>query len=150
MPIDYKKYPENWKEISRFIRFKRANNRCETCGVYNGLIFRWYNGKRVTPSAQEWEMIYSKIEYGGYNFSQSIKLHGYSRVVLTVAHIAHDLTNNKYNPDFYSADDKENNLVAECQSCHLGRDKNLHVMNRKYGNRNDNYELGFNSKAIIL
>ncbi len=36
MPIDYSKYPPNWKtEIVPAI-LKRANNKCEFCGVENG------------------------------------------------------------------------------------------------------------------
>lgn len=35
MPIDYKKYPPNWrKEIVPRI-LKRANNKCEKCGLEN-------------------------------------------------------------------------------------------------------------------
>lgn len=32
MPIDYKLYPENWKEFSLDIRTNRAKNRCECVG----------------------------------------------------------------------------------------------------------------------
>ena len=35
MPIDYKLYPANWREISRRIRFERADNHCEWCGAEN-------------------------------------------------------------------------------------------------------------------
>ncbi|MBS4000790.1 MAG: hypothetical protein KGZ71_09950 [Desulfobulbaceae bacterium] len=35
MPIDYKEYHPKWKLISRLIRFKRADNRCEWCGAVN-------------------------------------------------------------------------------------------------------------------
>jgi hypothetical protein len=35
MPIDYKKYSHDWKLRSKFIRFFRANNRCEVCGAKN-------------------------------------------------------------------------------------------------------------------
>jgi hypothetical protein len=35
MPIDYTEYPDNWKEISEYIRFERAGNKCETCGAEN-------------------------------------------------------------------------------------------------------------------
>lgn len=35
MPIDYKRYPKNWHEFSRFIRFERADNRCEKCFAEN-------------------------------------------------------------------------------------------------------------------
>lgn len=36
MPMDKTRYPANWDEISRRIRFERAQNRCEQCGVANG------------------------------------------------------------------------------------------------------------------
>lgn len=36
MPIDYSEYPDDWHEISRYIRFERAGNRCEWCGAKNG------------------------------------------------------------------------------------------------------------------
>lgn len=45
-----------------------------------------------------------------------------SRVVLTVAHIDHDKTNNRFN-----------NLAALCQRCHLNHDRHQHAFNRKYG-----------------
>lgn len=45
-----------------------------------------------------------------------------SKVVLTVAHIDHDKTNNRFS-----------NLAALCQRCHLKHDINQHVANRKYG-----------------
>ncbi len=35
MPIDYKIYHPKWKLISRLIRFKRAQNKCEWCGAEN-------------------------------------------------------------------------------------------------------------------
>lgn len=35
MPVDWKRYPKNWKEISKRIRFERAGNRCEWCGAEN-------------------------------------------------------------------------------------------------------------------
>lgn len=38
MPIkkeNKNRYPKNWKKISEYIRFHRANNRCEVCGAKN-------------------------------------------------------------------------------------------------------------------
>jgi hypothetical protein len=35
MPIDYNKYCDDWKLRSRFIRFYRAQNKCEVCGAVN-------------------------------------------------------------------------------------------------------------------
>lgn len=45
-----------------------------------------------------------------------------SKVVLTVAHLDHDKTNNRFH-----------NLKALCQKCHLGHDRSHHINNRKYG-----------------
>lgn len=36
MPMDYKRYPANWREISLRIRGERARWRCEWCGAENG------------------------------------------------------------------------------------------------------------------
>ena len=36
MPMDYSRYPPDWKEISRRIRFERAKGVCEWCGAENG------------------------------------------------------------------------------------------------------------------
>ena len=47
-----------------------------------------------------------------------------SRVVLTIAHVNHDKSN---------WDVKDEELAANCQKCHLSRDINFHVANRKYG-----------------
>ena len=98
-PIDYSEYPDNWHQISEYIRFERANNKCETCGAEN------YKPHPVTGS----------------------------KVVLTVAHINHIKDDVRYNPNEYDPDDKGNNLVAECQKCHLSRDAKRHARNRKYG-----------------
>jgi len=102
MPCDYNEYPDNWHEISKDIRFRRAGNCCETCGAEN------YKPHPITGS----------------------------KVVLTVAHINHEKMDVRYNKERYDHEDKENNLVAECQRCHLYRDILIHVHNRKYGKPN--------------
>lgn len=35
MPIDKARYPADWKQISKRIRFERADNKCEWCGAEN-------------------------------------------------------------------------------------------------------------------
>ena len=45
-----------------------------------------------------------------------------SGVVLTVAHLDHNKTNNNFD-----------NLKALCQKCHLSHDLQHHIQNRKYG-----------------
>jgi len=61
MPIDYKKYPPDWKETRARI-LKRADNQCECqgeCGLHhdhrctelNGMPAKWANGKVVLTIA---------------------------------------------------------------------------------------------------
>lgn len=61
MPIDYKKYPKDWKETRERI-LKRAKNRCECkgeCGLHHGrrcveknnLPAKWAKGKIVLTIA---------------------------------------------------------------------------------------------------
>lgn len=106
MPIDYSEYPPNWHEISEYIRFVRAENKCETCGAVNG-----------EPHPETGSI-----------------------VVLTVAHIKHDKGDCRYYWLIYIPGDPTNNLVAECQRCHLWRDRKLHARNRKYGRHHNRKE----------
>ena len=99
MPIDYKTYHPKWTLISKLIRFKRAQNKCETCGAKN------YEPHPVTGS----------------------------RVVLTVAHLDHDKSNNRFS-----------NLKALCQRCHLTLDAKQHAQSRKYGSEWKKNQLSLN------
>jgi hypothetical protein len=109
MPVDYKEYHPKWSLISRLIRFKRADNKCEWCGVVN----HSYVDKdtRETCLPDEGNTTY---------------------IVLTVAHIDRDKSNNRFD-----------NLAALCQKCHLNHDKDQHAQNRKYGRnwKRDQYKL---------
>jgi hypothetical protein len=73
MPIkkeNLKRYPPDWREISRRIRFVRAQGRCECtgqCGLHDG------------ERCVERDGIWAKFARG--------------KVVLTVAHLDHDTTN---------------------------------------------------------
>lgn len=131
MPINYKDYPENWKTeiVPRIL--KRDQHRCKFCGIRNGVVIkRLPGGSYRHPGAQEWDMIHSKVNHGNYTLTQSIKLHGFTRIVLTVAHLDHDHEN--------SVDD---NLAALCQKCHLNHDRSQHAYNRKYGRNWKKYQL---------
>jgi hypothetical protein len=123
MPMQRDKYPRNWKQISQRIRFDRAGNKCEQCGVANGSIImrsgddpsRYLvlndEGVYCTPSGDWIKMSEIPSEYAD---SKDI------RVVLTVAHLDHNTSNND-----------EGNLKALCQRCHLLHDLPLHIANRK-------------------
>lgn len=112
MPIDYKNYPPNWKtEIVPAI-LERADNRCECCGLANG-VFVW--------AAKFW----IKDDKGRYKLRSIWFRHmqdaqreadGHVRrikVVLTVSHTDHDECNHMV---------ALNRLKALCQLCHLRYD----------------------------
>jgi hypothetical protein len=121
MPIDYKDYPADWKEISLRIR-KRAGNKCEQCGLHNGdVIVRYANGLSRGICGTERGWIREKIR-NGYSYSGALKRLGFTKVVLTVAHLNH-----------IKEDCRDENLKALCQRCHLTHDIKQHVLNRKYG-----------------
>ncbi|TZF81800.1 hypothetical protein FW774_17235 [Pedobacter sp. BS3] len=123
MPINYKEYHPKWKLISKLIRVNRAKGKCEWCGIKNGsVVKRNADGTFREPCQTDWDMIHSRIKHSHSNMTESLKYHGFSKIVLTVAHIDHDKTNNRFN-----------NLAALCQKCHLSHDLKQHVDNRKYG-----------------
>jgi hypothetical protein len=45
------RYPRDWRVRSRFVRFYRAKNRCEWCGVENGAVHPLTGGRVVLTVA---------------------------------------------------------------------------------------------------
>lgn len=114
MPIDYKKYPENWKAeiVPRIL--KRANNKCEFCFLENKQ-FVWKN--RVYCKTENGNFGYRTIWfsniYDAYRFKSKFfpkKI----KVVLTIAHLDHDESNHTV---------EDSRLKALCQYCHLNYDQ---------------------------
>lgn len=92
MPIDYANYPPDWKDIRARI-MARARYRCECtgeCGLHPGRRCAEYHGERA---------MWAK-----------------GRIVLTIAHLDHDVTHND-----------DDNLKAMCQRCHLRLDREQHA-----------------------
>lgn len=115
MPIDYAKYPPNWKTEIRPTVMERAKNTCEGEGCdFKHLEWVWsvkYKN-RVT-----WHR--NKIDTVGLPISIE-RFRGVTkpnpkpvRVVLTVAHLDHDELNHDVSLD---------RLKALCQLCHLRYD----------------------------
>lgn len=100
MPIDYKKYPKNWKELRAAV-LERAKNKCEFCGVENHAV----EVRRADGSFRE----YSAMEVEA-SFLDGDKV---IQIVLTVAHLDHDEENHEVKLD---------RLAALCQRCHLRYD----------------------------
>lgn len=115
MPIDYSKYPSNWKTEIRPAILERAGNCCEECGVKNySRGARDFNGEWF----DEMQIDNMNSDTGFWHFqSMHVKI---IKIVLTIAHMDHDITNNKYS-----------NLKALCQKCHLNHDKEHHRKNTK-------------------
>lgn len=114
MPFDRSKYPAEWDEFSRRIRFERAQQQCECtgqCGLHDGRDLFFPEAKRC----EERNGMPAKWASG--------------TVVLTVAHL-----NYKGGPcqcDPRCA--REDHAIAACQRCHLRIDIDRHVENRKRG-----------------
>lgn len=110
MPIkaeNKKLYPKNWKEIRQRI-LERAGNKCEFCGVENHAVgYRNKDGEFV-------ESIGIQQEADELDGEKLFK------IVLTVAHLDHDPTNNDLS-----------NLRALCQKCHNNYDKEHRKETRK-------------------
>lgn len=115
MPIDYSKYPDNWKSeiVPRIIQ--RAGNKCEVCGIENGaqaysIPLRIFDGKRYKVK-RFWITNHSDIErMAPFTDGGEGK---WITVVLTIAHLDHDETNHDVTDD---------RLKAMCQYCHLNYD----------------------------
>lgn len=113
MPINYKDYPVNWKtEIVPGI-LKRADNKCEKCQVPNHTIIcrGVFNEKEAWQDDDGNIFSYPDRKSLGQNYVGFIRNARFVRIVLTVAHLDHDINNN---------DDK--NLRAWCQMCHNRHD----------------------------
>lgn len=117
MPIDYKKYPPNWKSEIRPRILKRANNQCECCGLENRELVHSFKRAGVTV----WECL-SFSEWLAYGQPKTVK------VVLTIAHLDHDETNHNVTDD---------RLLAMCQLCHLRYDA-VEKLKRRHGSKNRN------------
>ena len=122
--IDYKKYPKDWKTRIRPDILKRAENKCEFCGIANySTGYRESDGSFKLESEiyeDDWDSIYSEKKL--------------IKIILTIAHLDHDINNNDYG-----------NLKALCQRCHLNYDKEHHKKNSNATRRNkkNNYEISF-------
>ena len=117
MPIDYADYHPEWLSRIRPAILERAGDHCENCGVRNHeWIVRW----KINPA------VYTYLDTAtkpGLSFVSETWFKPIC-VVLTVAHVDHDRTNNDYA-----------NLRAWCQRCHLLHDWN---QRRKESHENKN------------
>ena len=108
-PGNKKLYPDNWKELIADIR-ERSNDQCELCGASNHLRIQrhvifpalWVYDSEDDPEDDPLR----------YDYSPAVK------VILTVAHINQDPTDNRMC-----------NLLHLCQRCHNRIDLPYRMLN---------------------
>ncbi len=119
MPIDYRKYPRNWKSEIRPAILDRANHECEECKVPNYAIGYWLDGGfHLCEYNKDNSMMKGRR---GFRVNDLVKV---VKIILTVSHTDHDVTNNDHS-----------NLRALCQRCHLTHDREHHSKMRKINRR---------------
>lgn len=110
MPMDRAKYPADWEEFSRKIRFERAGSQCECageCGLHDGRDLFFPEAKRC----EERHGYQGKWQDG--------------TIILTVAHL-----NRKDGPcQCEPRCAKPEHVKAMCSRCHLRYDIDRHVAN---------------------
>jgi hypothetical protein len=119
MPVDMSRYPDNWTDISEYIRFDRADGRCECEGECG----RGHVG-RCEALHQE-----AHPQTG-------------SNVILTTAHLGTDRPDGTPGDKHDKMDVRHENLKAMCQACHLSFDIEEHVRNAAITRRNKQIEAG--------
>lgn len=132
MPIkDPKIYPPYWKQFSEYIRFERAGNCCEECGVRNGYL-------KFTALEKYWSpepiMIIDPndddaLEEANHRYA-GVK-HRETVIVLTVAHLDNTggVCDCKARTGLKCAN--PSHVKALCQACHLWLDLPKHMANRR-------------------
>ncbi len=115
MPVDYSKYPPNWHTEIRPRILKRADHKCEWCGVPDRVLIS-RNGKEWHQWSEPNEKASHAVEWAR---KQGVTL---TRVILTIAHLDHDNENHNVSDD---------RLAALCQRCHLQYDAPHKAAKRK-------------------
>jgi 5-methylcytosine-specific restriction endonuclease McrA len=107
MPIDLKKYGDDWRDTVRPRILNRDNYKCVKCGAKQRAK-GYRDEKKVFIECDEFLMDWCK--------RNSIKV---ITIFLSVSHKNHDVT-----------DMRDENLWSLCQRCHIIHDKHLHSHNR--------------------
>jgi len=121
MPINYSKYPKNWKtEIVPKIR-ERSGDKCEHCGLDNGQMV-WSYKLETKVEVEPGKIRYKVKTFWTESESDLKRLEAIQpmifdikkvNVVLTTAHLDHDEENENISLD---------RLMHLCQYCHLNYD----------------------------
>lgn len=122
MPIDYKKYHTDWKTVIVPAIAARSFGYCEFCNIKNKLIVIRgnYRGKDVYQDCDGFIYDADTSEKIGADYLGIFSENPLIKIVLTVAHLDHDIDNNDYS-----------NLKHICQRCHNRYDRENRNKNRR-------------------
>jgi hypothetical protein len=123
MPIDYERYPPDWKTMIVPAILKRASNCCEDCGLPNRTtVYSITMAVRHEGRYKQRAIWFRSIEDATReSLNGKVKP---VKVVLTVAHLDHDELNHEITLS---------RLKALCQCCHLrydAKEKYRRIMNK--------------------
>lgn len=132
MPIRKKDYPPDWPAISLAVR-EAANWRCQWCDAPNGRYILRTEGATHLAMYRTIQIGETKKKVRFGDFTEVPDKHtGSVKIILTVAHLDRDRSNNDLS-----------NLAALCQRCHLNHDRTAqHLPHRKYGRYHDREHQG--------
>lgn len=120
MPIDYKDYPKDWQQ-RRARALRRAQYRCEHCGVKNYSVIERKEGKAFY-------LFQTHSTYAGAcAHRDQLRKNGRPKaitIVLTLAHLDHDDWNHKV---------ADSRLAVLCQRCHFQYDRADKENRKRYG-----------------
>ena len=113
-------YPIDWPQLSAVIRFTRAKGRCEGCRRPHGkLVCHLGDGRWWDAQARVWRDGRGKALKGLRPLRLWREPILSTRVFLACAHVDHDPTHNR-----------NRNLRALCQRCHMLHDRQEHQRRR--------------------
>jgi 5-methylcytosine-specific restriction endonuclease McrA len=128
--MDKKKYPKDWPQISRRIRFERAEGKCEWCGIPNYALRDKDSSMYVTSADLE------LLDDVPFDLAKA------TMIILTVAHLGTPLPDGTPVSKQDTMDVRDENLAALCQKCHLDFDRADHLRNRIINRRRRLVEAG--------
>jgi hypothetical protein len=112
-------YPIDWDQLSRAIRFGRAQGRCELCRRPHGVRLLCLRGGRwFDDDLGQWRD--SRGRKCAAPRGPDLDEARTTRVVLAAAHLDHDPAHND-----------PSNLMSLCQRCHMLHDRPHHLQQRR-------------------
>lgn len=127
MPIDYKQYPENWKEMRQQV-LDRVGHCCEHCGVSNYAVgYRKEDGSFKVLHRRSTAAKAKATKKRMKPRKEKVII-----IVLTIAHLDHDEWNHEV---------RLNRLAALCQKCHFAYDRVDNINRKAYGKQYGRYQV---------